>query len=151
MIVQGALQWLEDNQDKPIEQLRAPEKSAEDDDETDPTIEPAALKDGEVARSLVCNDCGKRFRSTAQAEFHASKTEHQDFSESTEEIKPLTEQEKKEKLAELRERAAERKLAKEKADLLEKKANDVRTRLLHVSIPTNSFVLENCEEEHCRS
>lgn len=122
--VQGALQWLEDNQDKDIESLRTAAQDAAVDDETDPTIEPAALKDGEVARSLVCNECGKRFRSTAQAEFHASKTEHQDFSESTEEIKPLTEEEKKEKLAELRQKAAERKALKEKNEAAERKANE---------------------------
>jgi hypothetical protein len=70
--VQGALQWLEDNQDKSMEEINAaaPPASAE----TDPSIEPDALKPGEVARSMVCNDCGKKFRSMAQAEFHASKT-----------------------------------------------------------------------------
>ena len=44
------------------------------DPETDPSIEPAALKDGEVARSLKCDECGKKFRSMAQAEFHGNKT-----------------------------------------------------------------------------
>ena len=69
--VQGALQWLEDNQDKPVADIKAAAaKSAE----TDSSIEPPALKDGEAARSLVCNDCGKKFRSQAQAEFHATKT-----------------------------------------------------------------------------
>lgn len=73
LTVQGALQWLEDNQDKTIEEItaNAPTTEAE---ETDPTIEPEALKDGEVAKSMVCNICGKKFRSMAQAEFHASKT-----------------------------------------------------------------------------
>lgn len=42
--------------------------------ETDASIEPDALKEGEVARSMKCNDCGKKFRSMAQAEFHAEKT-----------------------------------------------------------------------------
>jgi hypothetical protein len=42
--------------------------------ETDASIEPPALKDGEVAKSMKCNDCGKKFRSMAQAEFHAEKT-----------------------------------------------------------------------------
>lgn len=40
----------------------------------DPNAEPPALKEGEVAKSLICNECGKRFRSHAQAELHASKT-----------------------------------------------------------------------------
>ena len=68
--------------------------------ETDPNTEAAALKPGEEAKSLICNDCGRRLRSVAQAEFHASKSGHENFSESTEEIAPLTEEEKKEKLAE---------------------------------------------------
>jgi predicted transcriptional regulator len=68
--VQGALQWLEDNQDKPLDEIAGEENN----DETNPSIEPAPLKEGEVARSMVCNECGKKFRSMAQAEFHASKT-----------------------------------------------------------------------------
>lgn len=70
-LVQGALQWLEDNQDKPLEDITA---STTRDAETDPSVEPPALKEGEVAKSMVCEDCGKKFRSVAQAEFHASKT-----------------------------------------------------------------------------
>lgn len=42
--------------------------------ETDASVEPPALKEGEVAKSMKCNDCGKKFRSMAQAEFHAEKT-----------------------------------------------------------------------------
>lgn len=53
------------------------------------------MKEGEVAKSLICNECGRRLRSHQQAEFHASKTSHVDFSESVEEIAPLTEDEKK--------------------------------------------------------
>lgn len=69
-LVQGALEWLEKNQNKTWEEINETTKS----DETDPTIEPDALKEGEVAKSMVCNDCGKKFRSMAQAEFHAEKT-----------------------------------------------------------------------------
>jgi hypothetical protein len=72
--VQGALQWLEDNQDKSMEEITAAATSSADAAETDPTIMPAALQEGEVAKSMVCNECGKKFRSMAQAEFHASKT-----------------------------------------------------------------------------
>jgi len=62
--VQDAIDWLDKNQEKSLDQIK----------EEDATAEPAALNPGEEARSLVCDDCGKRFRSTAQAEFHASKT-----------------------------------------------------------------------------
>lgn len=68
--MQGALEWLETNQDKSLDEINAPPPHNED----DPTSEPPDLKPGEQARSLICNVCGKRFRSQAQAEFHASKT-----------------------------------------------------------------------------
>lgn len=67
--VQGALEWLEANQDKSMDEIKLAGA-----DEDDSTAEAPALKPGEEARSLVCNECGKKFRSQAQAEFHASKT-----------------------------------------------------------------------------
>jgi hypothetical protein len=115
--VQGALEWLEANQDKSLEEIKSPAQLDLDD--------PPALKPGEEARSLVCNDCGKRFRSQAQAEFHASKTEHVDFSESTEEVAPLTEEERNAKLAELREKLAEKRAVQSEQDKADKKRNEV--------------------------
>ncbi|EQL29616.1 hypothetical protein BDFG_07794 [Blastomyces dermatitidis ATCC 26199] len=115
--LQGALEWLEANQEKSLDEIKA-STSATTQLGIDPD-EPPALKPGEEARSLVCNQCGKRFRSQAQAEFHASKTEHVDFSESTEEIAPLTEEEKKARLEELRQ-----KLAAKKAQMLEQDKSD---------------------------
>jgi UBX domain-containing protein 1/4 len=99
LLVNGAIEWLEANQDKTWEEIQ-------EENTKDSTAEPPPLNPGEQARSLKCDDCGKLFRSEAQAQFHAEKTEHQNFSESTEEIKPLTEEEKKAKLEELRERLA---------------------------------------------
>jgi len=117
--VQGALEWLEQNQDKSLEEINAPQQDADD-----PTAEPPALQPGEEARSLVCNDCGKKFRSQAQAEFHASKTQHVDFAESTEEIAPLTEEEKKAKLEELRLKLAEKRSGLSDQDKVDKKRNE---------------------------
>ena len=114
-----ALDWLEKNADKSYDALVEEDKAAAQDPDAPPELKP-----GEEAKSLVCNDCAKRFRSVAQAEWHASKTEHQDFSESTEEIAPLTEEEKKAKLAELKERAAIRKAEKAKQDKEEQKQNE---------------------------
>ena len=111
--VQDAIEWLDTNSSKTLEDLQ---ESAE--------AEPPALQPGETARSLVCNECGKKFRSTQQAEFHASKTEHQDFSESTEEIAPLTEEEKKAKLEELREKLAAKRAGTSEQDKLDKKRNE---------------------------
>ncbi|QRV74117.1 UBX (ubiquitin regulatory X) domain protein [Ceratobasidium sp. AG-Ba] len=51
-----------------------------------------------VAKSIKCSQCGKTFRDTALANFHAEKSGHDQFEESTEEIKPLTEEEKKRSL-----------------------------------------------------
>lgn len=74
---------------------------------------------------MVCNECGKKFRSQAQAEFHASKSQHTDFSESTEEIAPLTEEEKKQKLEELRQKLAAKRAVQSEQDKVDKKRNEV--------------------------
>ena len=97
---------------------------AEVKDEDNPSIEAAPLKDGEVAQSLVCDDCGKKFRSMAQAQAHGERTEHANFSESTEQIAPLTEAQKKEKLDELRALAAARKAKQALVDKEAAKANE---------------------------
>lgn len=122
MIVQEALEWLEMYQDKSFEEITAAEADSK---ETDPNTQADALKPGEEAKSLVCNDCGRKFRSQAQAEFHASKSGHVDFAESTEEIAPLTEEEKKAKLEELRKKLAEKRAGGSEQDKLDKKKNEV--------------------------
>lgn len=118
--VQAALEWLEANQDKPLDEIKAATTNETREEEEGP-----ALKEGEEPRSLVCNVCGKKFRSHAQAEFHASKTEHVDFSESTEEIAPLTEEEKKARLTELREKLAAKRAGQLEQDKIDKKRNEV--------------------------
>jgi hypothetical protein len=55
-IVHKALQWLDGNQDKPLEDLASPSSSTNA--ETDPSIEPVGLKEGEVTRSRICNEPG---------------------------------------------------------------------------------------------
>lgn len=39
------------------------------------------------ARSIKCSECGKIFRSQATASFHAEKSGHENFEESTEEVR----------------------------------------------------------------
>lgn len=124
--VQGALEWLEANQDKSLEEIKAESKN--DDEEEGPQLQP-----GEEARSLVCNECGKKFRSHAQAEFHASKSQHVDFSESTEELKPLTEEEKKAKLEDLRQKLAAKRSVQSVQDKIDQKRNEVN------AIPFTTF------------
>lgn len=117
--VQGALEWLEENQDKSLDEIKAA-ASNEPEGEEGP-----ALRPGEEPRSLVCNECGKKFRSHAQAEFHASKSQHVDFSESTEEIAPLTEEQKEQRLRELREKLAEKRAGQSAEEKEAKKRNEV--------------------------
>ena len=47
--------------------------------------------------------CNRLFRTNEEVEFHAAKTGHSQFSESTDEKKPLTEEEKKEQLRKVEE------------------------------------------------
>lgn len=122
--LQGAIEWLEANQDKTIEEIKAEE--AENAPESQANI---STVEGGEAKSLVCNECGKKFRNTVQAEFHASKTEHTDFAESTEEIAPLTEEEKKQKLEQLKQKLADKKAGQAEQDKLDRKANeDIRRK-----------------------
>lgn len=133
--MQGALQWLEDNQDKSLEEIQTQAKEAQDE-------EASALLPGEQPRSLVCNECDKKFRGQSQAEFHASKSGHVDFAESTEEIAPLTEEQKKQRLAELREKLAAKRAVLSEQDKIDKKKNEVRIRGLGpVNLATRGFSL----------
>lgn len=122
--MQGALEWLEANQDKPYEEIITTSDNPAN-AEDGANAEPDPLQPGEQARSLLCNECGKKFRSQAQAEFHASKTQHVDFAESQEEIAPLTEEEKKARLQELRQKLAEKRAGASEQDKVDKKRNEV--------------------------
>ena len=96
----AAIDWLDKNADKSIDDLKADDAAAAADDDN------PALEAGEQARSMVCNDCGKKFRGMSQAQFHAEKSGHDDFAESAEELAPLTEEEKAARLQELRDKLA---------------------------------------------
>ncbi|KAF7357039.1 hypothetical protein MVEN_01040700 [Mycena venus] len=84
------------------------------------------------AKSIKCSECGKIFRNTALAQFHAEKSGHQEFEESTEEVAHssnlLTEEEKKQKLAELRQKMAEKRANKAIEEAKEAKANETLRR-----------------------
>lgn len=88
--VQGAVDWLDQNADKPLDDLK-PSGAAEDGESSK----------NPIANSVVCEDCGKRFRSFKQFGAHAERTGHVNVTESAEELAALTEEQKKEKLAEL--------------------------------------------------
>lgn len=75
------------------------------------------------ARSLVCQDCDKVLGNEAEATAHASRTQHTNFAESTQEKIPLTAEEKAQQLERVKEKIAEKKSLreeKEKKDSIEK-------------------------------
>ncbi|KAK0635900.1 hypothetical protein B0T17DRAFT_517621 [Bombardia bombarda] len=126
--LQGALNWLEETQDTPLEELQKAQAAADaskdddEDEETGPSIAP--LEGEKAAKSLVCNECGKKFRNNELASYHASKTDHTDFSESTDEIAPLTEEEKKARLEDLRQKMLEKKAKQALEEKEEAKRNE---------------------------
>ncbi|KAI0675571.1 ubiquitin-related domain-containing protein [Trametes maxima] len=83
---------------------------------------------GAEAKSIKCTVCGKTFKNVDLANYHAQKSGHDQFEESTEEIKPLTEEEKKQKLAELREKMVAKRAVKAKEDAKENLANEAIRR-----------------------
>ncbi|KZC09019.1 PREDICTED: UBX domain-containing protein 1 [Dufourea novaeangliae] len=96
------------------------------DDSTSATSE---ISSTEVAKSIKCNICGKLFKSNLEVEFHATKSGHDRFSESTEEKKPLTEDEKKEQLRILTEKLKQKnkeKAEQERMDTIVREKNRIR-------------------------
>ena len=80
--------------------------------EENPTSAPAPAQPSQV--NIKCDICSKLFLTLDDANLHAFKTEHESFSESTDEYKPLTEEEKKVKMAELQDKLQKRR--KERAE-----------------------------------
>lgn len=126
--LQPAMDWLLSHpevSDDPEEEVVPPQAlgtASASAASTDVNEDEGEIKDGEqTAQSLICNDCQKLFRDATGAERHATRTGHQNFAESTEAIKPLTEEEKKEKLAELKARMAEKRAAREQAEVEERR------------------------------
>ncbi|KAH8246141.1 hypothetical protein KR038_000707 [Drosophila bunnanda] len=83
-----------------------------------------------VAKSLKCDDCGKVLKDHTEVEYHAAKTGHSNFSESTEEKKALTEEEKKAQLALIEEKLKQKRIEREereKMDALEREKNRIKS------------------------
>ena len=121
LIVQQAIDWLEKNQDKSVEEIQASLNT------TSQSGGAEAQDADENAKSLVCGDCGVKLRNEAAAQFHATKSGHINFSQSEEEIAPLTEEEKKQKLADLRAKLSAKRAEGSEQDKIDKKKNEVRS------------------------
>ncbi|KAI9332245.1 ubiquitin-related domain-containing protein [Obelidium mucronatum] len=119
--LQAAMDWLFAHADDPLptETAEAEVSAAAGGGNDDAIPEEEA-----TAASLKCDDCGRLLRDAAAAEFHAIKTQHQNFSESTQVIKPLTEEEKKIKLEQLKIKMAEKKEQKRLQEIEENKAKE---------------------------
>jgi len=134
--VESALEWLFANSAPSsgdaalgavVPTPNQPTESIEKKSEAEASAETEA---GAEAKSLKCEDCNRLFKTQMEVEFHAVKSGHSNFSESTEEKKPLTEDEKKEQLARLEEKLRQKRLEREereKQEALEKEKNRIRS------------------------
>lgn len=75
------------------------------------------------AHSLQCDECGKLLKDNAAAQWHAEKSGHAAFSESVQQIVPLTDEEKQAKLAALREKLAQKRAVQAAEDAENTKRN----------------------------
>ncbi|KAJ1883248.1 hypothetical protein H4R99_000569 [Coemansia sp. RSA 1722] len=123
--LQQALDWLDAHAndadiDDPLTETTEPPS---DIPPTDPTS-----SDTSTALSLVCNECGKQFANMDLAQYHGTKSGHSDFSESTSAVKPLSEEEKKQKLDALQKRIAEKRKQREEMEKQEQRKNELIRR-----------------------
>ncbi|WFC94017.1 hypothetical protein MBRA1_000644 [Malassezia brasiliensis] len=120
--LQAALDHLEAHQDEPMpENWKEAFAGAG-------TNGDATGTDDTKAKSIRCGMCGKVFRDMDLAMYHADKSGHDDFEESAEEIKPLTEEEKKQRLSELRAKMQEKRAKQATQDAEERRANELIRR-----------------------
>ncbi|KAL0831575.1 hypothetical protein ABMA28_002361 [Loxostege sticticalis] len=130
--VEPAMEWLLAHADDPAmdapiggQTLGSSSTNVAETAETPPVPAESTAEDAAQAevKSFKCDECGKLLKNQDEMEFHAAKTNHSSFSESTEEKKPLTEEEKKAQLALLEERMKQKRKEREereKAEALEK-------------------------------
>lgn len=116
--IEAAMEWLMNHEDDPPG--GAPSNAASESDASKTEEKPAE------AKSLKCNECNKLFKSVVEVEYHAAKSGHSDFSESTEEKKPLTEEEKKEQLRLLEEKMKQKRAEREEKEKAEQREREKR-------------------------
>lgn len=84
--------------------------------------------DSVQANSLKCDECGKLLRNDQEAQAHAMRTQHASFSESSDVIKPLTAEEKKEQLEKLQEKLKQKRQEREDQEKKEQIAREKQRR-----------------------
>ncbi|CAG0913021.1 unnamed protein product [Notodromas monacha] len=133
--VNDAVEWLlvhgEDAERSMLESMSTGNASAEEENKPAESEEKGVDDEGKsLAKSLKCLDCNTLFSNVDEAEIHASKTKHVNFSESTEEKKHLTEEEKKDRILKLQERLKLRRLEREQQEkdaAIMKEKNRIKT------------------------
>jgi len=106
--VEAAMEWLIVNSES---MESSSEKTDGDGGESGTTAEAQEIEGNPVlseeslpeAKSIKCDVCNRKFRTDSEIEFHAVKSGHQTFSQCAEEIKPLSEEEKREQVKKNRE------------------------------------------------
>ncbi|CAK9098646.1 Crustacean calcium-binding protein 23 (CCBP-23) [Durusdinium trenchii] len=112
----GSMQWLVENEDKEAKTGEAGagedavmKDASEGGDNAEADKSEAAGDDApKVVRSYRCVETGKLFRTMQDAQLYAERTGKANFEETDVEVPPLTEEEKKEKLAQLRQKIEDR-------------------------------------------
>ena len=95
-------------------------------------------------QSIKCDDCSKLFKDSALAGYHAEKSGHSNFSQSTEAIKPLTEEEKAQRLTELKAKMEEKRKKQAEDSKIEDKQNEfIRQQRGKVGVTSLNSKLRN--------
>ncbi|KAL8623006.1 hypothetical protein ACOMHN_027126 [Nucella lapillus] len=151
--VQLAMDWIIAHEDDPdidvVQDIKNPEGHVLG-QETEDTGEKTEAASGEAppqAKSLKCDECGKLLKSELDVQAHAARTQHSSFSESVEEIKPLTEEEKAAQKERLLEKMKQKRLEKEEQ---EKKEQIQREKMRRSTGKDMSGVKQKMEEAEMR-
>ncbi|VDM21029.1 unnamed protein product [Wuchereria bancrofti] len=110
-----------------VEWIAAHQKDDDDDINPPKPAEPQ-LPEEESAHARLFR-CGKQLADDQAVMFHAARTKHEAFSESTETVKPLTEEEKKERITALQKKLKEARAKKEEEERKETLEKEKRRRL----------------------
>lgn len=131
-----AMEWLlahsdesEPSPEPPVAES-VPTPTAETPDQDSVANESNQVSTTDAPKVMKCDICGKLFKNSLEVEFHATKSKHNMFSESVEEVKPLTEEMKKQQLKLLTEKLKQKNKEREeqeKKDAYEREKNRIRS------------------------
>jgi len=132
--MEGAVEWLLAHQ--------------EDADIDDPIEKVPANSVDTKAQSYLCNQCGKILSNMANLELHANKTGHSDFQESTQAVKPLTAEEKAEKVKEIKELLAKKRAEREECEKKDNTAREKQRRFMGKEMANTREEMEIEKRKH---